>query len=172
MLAVWALGATTSVCSAQIDCLHKQVFNDDDDSCLDQAPSPQLPVVAAILKTKDAQESFAEMEPADRTTVSKLLQGLPVHLRNRKQEDMIVRGKFPLSGGDNTWFWIVISVDSHPSAFLVQGSRVTVLKTRHNGYADIRTDWYAASYKIADTFRYDGKHYKRVQESYENLPPA
>jgi hypothetical protein len=44
-----------------------------------------------------------------------------------------------MSGGDNTWFWIVTSIDGRPSALWVQCNIVTILRVRHHGYADIRT---------------------------------
>ncbi len=77
-----------------------------------------------------------------------------------------------MSGGDNTWFWIVTSVNNHPFAFWVQGNAVTILGTSHHGYADIRTDWAAGSHRATRVFRYDGNHYKLFRENYEDLPPT
>jgi hypothetical protein len=157
---------------AQSACAHKRIFGGEEDPCLDKAPSPSPLVVASILTTNEANDTFADMEPADRTSVSKLLKGLIVHLRNEQQNDMIVRGDFPMSGGDNTWFWIVTSADSRPAAFWVQGNGVTILGSRHNGYADIRTDWAAGSHRATRIFRYDGHRYKLFRERYEDLPPV
>jgi len=105
------------------------------------------------------------MELGERAGVSKLWKGLTVHLRNQEQTDMIVRGDFPMSGGDNTWFWIVTSIDNHPVAFWVQGNVVTILKSRHHGYADIRTDWAAGSNRATRVFRSDGRQYKLFREN-------
>jgi hypothetical protein len=170
LLAVAALWI--SACFAQSACAHKRFFGGEEDPCLDKASSPSPPVVTSILNTNEANETFADMEPADRASVSKLLKGLTVHLRNEQQKDMIVRGDFPMSGGDNTWFWIVTSADSRPSAFWVQGNMVTILDSRHNGYSDIRTDWAAGSHRATRIFRYDGHRYKVFRETYEDLPPA
>ena len=41
-----------------------------------------------------------------------------------------------MSGGDNTWFWIVTSIDSRPSALWVQCNAVTILRF---GTTDMRT---------------------------------
>ncbi len=112
------------------------------------------------------------MEPAERAGVSKLWKGLPVHLRSQQQVDMIVRGDFPMSGGDNTWFWIITSVNYHPVAFWVQGNVVTILRSRHHGYADIRTDWAAGSNRATRIFRSDGRRYKLFRENYDALPPV
>jgi hypothetical protein len=159
-IAVFAVTASASACSAQNGCTHKRSFNGEQDSCLDKAPSPSKSVVASILATKEASETFAEMEPADRTGVPNLFKGLTVHLRSQQQKDMIVRGDPPMSGADNIWFWIVTSIDSHPSASWVQGNAVTILRVRHHGYADLRTDWTAGSHSATRIFRNDGRQYK------------
>jgi len=161
-----------SGCFAQRACAYKQIFEGEEDPCFDKAPSPPPPVVASILNTNEANETAGDMEPTERADISKLLKGLVVHLRNEQQNDMIVRGDFPMSGGDNTWFWIVISADNRPSAFWVQGNAVTVLRARHNGYSDIRTDWAAGAHRATRIFRYDGVRYKLFRERYEDLPPS
>jgi hypothetical protein len=171
-VAMLAFAASTSTCFAQSGCTHKRSFDGEQDPCLDQAPSPPPSVVASILATKEASETFAEMEPADRTGIPNLFKGLPVHLRSKQQKDMIVRGDPPMSGGDNVWFWIVTSIDSHPSAIWVQGNTVTILRVRHHGYADIRTGWAAGSHSATRIFRNDGRRYKLFREDYKELPPV
>jgi hypothetical protein len=178
LLANWAAVAvcvaalSPFACPAQSGCTRKRVFSGEEDSCLDNAPSAPPLVVAAILNTKIGKESFNELESSDRLNVAKLFKGLTVHLRNQSQQDMIVRGDPPMSGGDNTWFWIVTSVNNHPFAFWVQGNGVTILRTSHHRYADIQTDWAAGSHRATRVFRHNGKHYKLYQEEYEDLPPS
>jgi hypothetical protein len=169
-LAISALCA--SACFAQGACEHKRIFGGEEDLCLDRAPSPPSAVLSSILKTSEASERFTGMESADRAGVSKLFRGLTVHLRNEQQKDMIVRGDFPMTGGDNTWFWIVTSAENSPFALWVQGNGVTILSSRHNGYADIRTDWAAGSRRAIRIFRYDGHQYKLFREKYEDEPPS
>lgn len=171
-VAICAAALSPFACSAQSSCTYKRTFSGEEDRCLDHASSPPPRVVAAILKTEEGRESFDELEPADRFNVAKLFKGLTVHLRDQSQQDMIVRGDPPMSGGDNTWFWIVTSVKKHPFAFWVQGNTVTILGTSHHGYADIRTGWAAGSHKATRVFRYDGSHYKLFHENYEDLPPS
>jgi hypothetical protein len=173
LLLLTVIGLYLSASFAQSACADKRTFDGEGDACLDKAPSPPPLVVASILVTEEAKETFAEIEPAARAAAaSKLLKGVIVHVRNEPQKDMIVRGYGVLTGGDNTWFWIVTSIDSHPSAFWVQGNAVTILGSRHSGYSDIRTDWAAGSHKATRIFRYDGHRYKLFREKYEDLPPA
>jgi len=161
-----------SACFGQDACSYKRIFEGDEDSCFENATSPPPSVAASILNTTEAKETFADMGPGERAGVSRLWKGLTVHLRNQEQMDMIVRGDFPMSGGDNTWFWIVTSVDNHPVAFWVQGNAVTILRSRHCGYADIRTDWAAGSNRATRIFRSDGRRYKLFRENYKSLLPA
>ena len=170
MLSVAALWA--SACLAQNACSNQRTIEGDEDPCFDNATSISPLVTASILGTAEAKETFENMELAERAGVSKLWKGLTVHLRNQQQIDMIVRGDFPMSGGDNTWFWIVTSADNHPVAFWVQGNVVTILRSRHHGYADIRTDWAAGSNRATRIFRSDGRRYKLFRENYGSLPPA
>jgi hypothetical protein len=171
-IAALAVAALTSTCLAQNECAHKRSFDGEQDPCFDKAPSPPPSVVASILATKEASETFADMEPTDRANVPNLFKSMMVHLRSQHQGDMIVRGDPPMSGADNTWFWIVTSIDNHPSAVWLQGNMVTILHVRHHGYADIQTDWAAGSHSATTIFRNDGRRYKLFREDYKELPPA
>src|SRR5438094_120223 len=95
-IAMLAVTALTSACLAQNGCTHKRSFDGEQDPCFDKAPSPPPSVVASILATKEASETFAEMESADRAGVPNLFKGLMVHLRSQHQGDMIVRGDPPM----------------------------------------------------------------------------
>lgn len=170
-VAICSLALSSFAFSAQGGCTYKRVFSGEEDPCFDNAPYPPSIVIAAILKTKDGKEAFDELESSDRINVAKLFRGLTVHLHSRAQQDMIVRGEPPMSGGDNTWFWIVTSINNHPLAFWVQGNAVTILGTSHRGYADIRTDGAAGSHRATRVFHFDGNHYKLYKEDYEDLPP-
>jgi hypothetical protein len=161
-----------SACLAQDACSHKRSFSGEEEPCFDKAASVTPTIVASILKTDRANDTFPEMEAANPASVSKLLKGVVIHLRDPEQKDMIVRGDFPMSGADNTWFWIVTSIDSRPSALWLQCNAVTILQVRHHGYADIRTDWFAGSHRASRIFRSDGRHYKLFRENYKELPPA
>jgi hypothetical protein len=170
LLSLAALG--TADCLAQTSCSQKRSFSDEDAPCFDNGISVSPAVVAAILKTDKAQDSFPEVEAGNLSRVSKLLRGISVHLRNQRQRDMIVRGDSPMSGGDNTWFWIVTSIDGRPSALWVQCNIVTILRVRHHGYADIRTDWYAGSHRATRIYKNNGRRYKLIRENYVDLPPS
>jgi len=174
LLVLTLIVLSISVVQGETGCDRKRVFDGEEDGCLDKAPSPPPLVVASILDTETAKESLEEIaEPAARAaTASKLLKGLIVHLHNTAQNDMIVRGERQLTGGDNTWFWIVTSVDDHPYALWVQGNVVTILGSRNNGYSDIRTDWAAGSHSATRLFRYDGHRYKLFRQKYQDLPPG
>jgi hypothetical protein len=164
-IALWSSSST-----AQSDCSNRQIFSGDDDPCLDKAAPPSPAIVAAILVTDAARQELEDADPSERARIPKLLKGLAVHLASERQTDMIVRGDFPMSGGDNTWFWIITSADSKPVATWVQANTVTVLRSRHNGYRDVRTDWFAGSHRDTQVFRYDGHSYKLYREKYKDLP--
>lgn len=141
------IGLGSPALAGQSKCLNRQSFSGDDDLCFDRAPVPSPAMIAAILHTDAARQELDDADTAERARVPKLLKGLQVHLTSERQIDMIVRGDFPMSGGDNTWFWIVTSAESRPVATWVQGNTVTVLRSRHHGYCDIRTDWFAGSHR-------------------------
>ena len=168
MLSLAALG--TSGCLAQTSCAQKRSFSDEDAPCFDNGISVSPAVVASILRADKAKDSFPELEGGDLSRVSKMLKGIAIHLRNQQQRDMIVRGIPPLSGGDNTWFWVVTSIDGRPSALWMQCNTVTILGNRHHGYADIQTDWYAGSHRATRIYRNNGQRYRLIRDNYVHLP--
>lgn len=166
VIALW-----TCRCHGQEACSQKRSFSDEDRMCFDKGITISPSVIASIFKTDKARDSFPEIEAGDLSPVSKLLKGITVHLRDERQSDVIVRGDFPMSGGDNTWFWIVTAIDSRPSALWVRCNTVTILRVRHHGYADIRTDWAAGSHRDTQIFRSDGHRYKLYRDKYVDLLP-
>ena len=172
LLLLTFIGLWSSASRAQDKCLNRQVFSGDDDPCLDKADSPSPAIVSAILVTDAAHQELEDADPSERARIPTLLKGLAVHLASQRQKDMLVRGDFPMSGGDNTWFWIITSAESSPVATWVQGNTVTLLRSRHNGYRDVRTDWFAGSHRDTQVFRYDGHSYKLYREKYKDLPPV
>ena len=172
LLLLASISLWNHVSVAQKSCLNRQAFSGDDDPCLDKAASPSPEIVAAILVTDAARQELEDADSSERARIPKLLKGLVVHLASERQTDMIVRGDFPMSGGDNTWFWIITFAESRPVATWVQGNTVTILRSRHNGYRDIRTDWFAGSHRDTQVLHYDGHAYKLYRDKYKDLPPS
>jgi hypothetical protein len=71
-------------------------------------------------------------------------------------------GIFPMSGADNTWFWVVRSAHKDPKAVLFAGGNSVEMMTRRtNGYRDIRSAWSSAATTIVCIYKFDGTEYKR-----------
>ena len=78
-------------------------------------------------------------------------------------------GFFPMSGADNTWFWVVRSAHRDPEVVLFAGGNsLEVLASRTNGYHDIRTDWASAAATSTTVYKFDGKSYKLWKQTTEN----
>ena len=153
-------------CLSQTSCIALRGF---DDSCFDKAPPPPALVVGEILASKEVR-STEEGKPLSITEASTLLHSLVLHLNGPAQKDMLVMGEPPLTGGDNTWYWVVTAVDKKPAVCWMGGNTVRVLKTRHKEYADMQSDWYsAAGYNIIKLYRYDGRRYRLFHEKTRGL---
>ena len=79
---------------------------------------------------------------------------------------LLVIGSMPMSGADNTWFWIVGHGANGPKILLWTGANcVRVLNTRTLGHRDIQSQWSSASETVTTTYKFDGSAYKQVRHT-------
>ena len=135
------------------------VFHEDEEF---QHPVP-LPSKAleALLRTKEVKNALEFASKEQRDDPSGLFQAAEVHLRGLNEVDLVVEGFPPVSGADNTWFWVVVSPHTAPRVVLwTGGDSLTLLPSRANGYRDIMCSWSSSSGDTREwKYRFNGKRY-------------
>lgn len=118
-------------------------------------------VLHALLRTKEAKEALESAREDQRNNPSQLFQAAEVHLRGLDEVDLVVQGFPPVSGADNTWFWIVLSARSTPKiALWTGGDSLEVMASRTNGYRNISCSWSSASgYTRKWKYHFNGEKY-------------
>jgi hypothetical protein len=115
----------------------------------------------ALLRTKEVKRAleFASLEQRD--DPSGLFQAAEVHLSGSDEVDLVVEGFPPVSGADNTWFWVLVSAHTVPRVVLwTGGDSLEVLASRANGYKDIMCSWSSSSGDTTEwKYRFNGKRY-------------
>lgn len=127
-------------------------------------PLPTV-VVTALMETKEGREArrLARNE-GKRLNPSHLFRGMKVRLSDSPDVFFLVIGDSPMSGADNTWFWVVRQSDRGASILLWAGANcLNIKKSSTHGFRDIETEWSSASQTIAETYVYDGKAYRLQQ---------
>lgn len=145
------LGLAAPMLIAQ--CGHKSTY-DEEDVCFAASLSPPDNVVAAILRSPEGRAWYDDASSADRLRAKDLLRGQVIHLHNRKESDMLIRGTPPFSGGDNTWFWLFVNAKDRQIATFLQGNSVHISSTRHRGYKDISTKWDVAAQGVTSYYQF------------------
>jgi hypothetical protein len=113
------------------------------------------------------QHKTHEVDPA------KLLKGTTVHLSNSPSRFFVVMGsELPLSGVDNTWFWIVQETGQNATVLLWAGANcLHIESTKTHGYRDVLVRWSVAAGTKTDIYKFDGTSYKlRRTHWHENKP--
>jgi len=132
--------------------------------------SDTLPAnVLEMLKVgKSAGLAADRLKGFDQAGFAALFDAVHVHLGNSRELGYVVVGKFPMSGADCDWFWVVRSDRDHPKIILFSNSNaIELLRGRTNGYRNVRSTWSsAAGYTITCVYHYDGNRY-RVFRKYE-----
>ena len=141
-------------------------YPDDELKGFEDAQPPSDPVLDALLKTPEAQENSDRLQRLDREKLRGLFLVVKIHLRNSVETDEVVLGKFPMTGADCDWFWIVRDMGDHAKVLLFDNAYgVYLLRSRTNGYREIASYWSsAAGYSITRLYRYDGTSYKLAYE--------
>jgi hypothetical protein len=82
-------------------------YPDDENRGFDSADPPSDAVLDALLATPEAKEMSDRKMDVDRVALRKLFEAVPVDLGGTSKNSYVVLGRFPMSGGDCDWFWIV-----------------------------------------------------------------
>jgi hypothetical protein len=139
-----------------------------EDASDDTARKPvHLPaaIVTAIMNTKEGKDAL-ESSRAENTELvpERLLTGTTAKLSDSRELVFVVVGSSPLSGADNTGFWIVQQSGKNARILLFVGANcLNVSRSRTLGYRDIVSTWASAGVAVTQTFSYDGKSYKLRQ---------
>jgi hypothetical protein len=118
-------------------------------------------VLKVLLETDEAKQGLESAKPSQRNNPARLFHSAEVHLHAGDELDLVVLGVFPMSGADNTWFWVVRSAQKDPKVVLFAGGHSIEMMTRKtNGYRDIRSAWSSASVTMICIYKFDGTGYK------------
>ncbi len=144
-----------------------------DEGVLLATPPPQT-VVTAIMNSREARQATldASTKPTE-VDLAKLLKGTTVHLSNSPSRFFVVMGsELPLSGVDNTWFWIVQETGQNATVLLWAGANcLHIESTKTHGYRDVLVRWSVAAGTKTDIYKFDGTSYKlRRTHWHENKP--
>lgn len=129
-------------------------------------PIPLPPSVVSILMNTaegKAANEWAENEHKHLDT-STLFTGTKIRLSHSAEVIYLVRGSAPMSGADNTWFWIVRHSRRETAILLWAGANCLDIKREYtSGYRDVETAWSSASETVGTVYKYDGKSYKQAR---------
>jgi len=101
-----------------------------------------------------------QLKDFNREEFAELFKAIKIHLGGSKELDYVVFGAIPMSGADNTWYWIVRSNPTPAMvSFFTNLNRFILLKTRNNGYPKIRSEWCSAAECITRIYHYNGLRY-------------
>jgi hypothetical protein len=118
-------------------------------------------VLKVLLQTKEAKEAWGDLSKEQQKNPAQLFVAAEVHLSKPDQVDLVVRGIFPFSGADNSWFWIVSSVNNVPKVVLWTGAlSLEMMNSRANGYRNIRSYWGSSGAEETKEFHFNGEEYK------------
>ena len=145
----------------------------DDRPCLFDHPA-DIPnnVLDALWVSKEVQSERDESKDLNRETFAKYFKAIVIHLSNPKEIDYVLLSESPVGGVDAPWFWIVRFDHAHSKAiFFTFANGFEILRTRNNGYPDIRSDAATASTIYTEIYHYDGQKYVLVHRYHkENTP--
>lgn len=128
-------------------------------------------VVDAVINAPYSKEVLEGEKPSD-VNPEKLTHAARIHLSSDGAIEFMILGSPPLSGADNSWFWIVRENGNKATLLLEAGGNCVELEaTRTRGYRDVMSYWAGGSTELIDTYHYDGKVYKLVHEKSKPFPP-
>ena len=118
-------------------------------------------VVTAIANMDESKEMLKDPRNAEERRPEKLLQGARVRLTNKRETLFVVMGTYPLSGADNTWFWVVRSSGSSADVLLFTGANcLRISRSTSLGYRDIVTTWASAATSSTESYKFNGTSYE------------
>jgi hypothetical protein len=147
-------------------------YPDDGNRGFDGAHPPSKSVLDALLKTPEAKENWNRLQKLTREELQQLFIVIRVHLKDSDETDEVVLGKDPMSGADCDWFWIVRDKGDQAQVLLFENTYgVYLLKSRTNGYRDIRSVGVAGGMTYTNIFHYDGQRYIPVHKFQKETTP-
>jgi hypothetical protein len=132
----------------------------------------QVPLSPEVLKilpqTDEARDGLRQASPSERNNPERLFRASEVHLSRSAEIDVVVMGVGVMSGGDQSWFWVVRSERNNPTVVcFAGGNSLDLLNSRTNGYRDIESSWSSAAKSTITIYRFDGTQYKQSKTSPE-----
>lgn len=130
----------------------------------EHAHPPTNDELEALLRTREARDAADELKKLNREQLRNLFSVVRIHIADSNEIDDLVLGSDPLSGADNSWFWIVRRAGGHTEVILfANGASLELLEKQTNGHRDIRTTWSsAAGYTLTNIYRYNSSRYTQV----------
>ena len=122
----------------------EQTFFPEFEKFTDPAPVP-LKVRQVLIQRKEIANALSYVrKPPD---PSQYFEATTVHLHGATDADLLVRGVVPISGADNSWYWIVLhpQSDAPTVALWCAADSLEVMETATNGYKHIQCSWSSAS---------------------------
>jgi len=148
----------------------------DNDFYYEECFEPSIPipdeVVAEIIKTEEGKSGFDSLSPDKRQHLGSYFSARVISLGTKGERDLIVMGKGPMTGADNSWFWIVRQGPQSPNVVLWAGANsIIVLKTKTHGLRNIESDWCSAAFCESKRYKYNGTKYIVVWSKSEQQKP-
>jgi hypothetical protein len=123
-------------------------------------------VLEALLETKEVKEVLGSARGQQGENPSQLFRATQIRLAGPDEVDLVVEGISPVSGADNTWFWIVSSADNAPTIILWAGANsLEVMATATNGYRNVRSSWSSPTMTQTREYHFDGQKYALWKET-------
>jgi hypothetical protein len=129
------------------------------------APVP-TDIVALLMDGPAGKQALDNSSGSEVPDPAEMFKGSEIHLSVSEDVVLVVIGSAPMSGADNTWFWVVGSVGSKPKILRWAGSDCfTVLPTRTVGYKDIQVVWSSPQEASTAVYKFDGTRYKKWRKT-------
>lgn len=152
---------------AQMPPNEQKSFCDNDapyDLRLKAAPLPHS-VLSALMTTKEAKDVRRGTKNDEKPLeMASLFRGAKVNLGADPDDTFVVIGEFPMSGADNTWFWVVRRSGEKATILLWAAANCLDIHEKSNGgLRDVETTWSSASEARIERYVFDGIHYRLTE---------
>jgi hypothetical protein len=167
LLLFWLAAVACPAASKRIlrRAITEKMYSEDDKAFTSAQPLSE-PTLLVLLKTimgeRDARSLLAQTDAPGRPGI--LFNAIPVHLKNTGDHWLLAVGTAPpTSGADNGHFWVMNLSGPQPNAtFLAPANYVELLKTRTNGYRDLRSVWCSPNQCEYKTFVFSRGRYRQI----------
>jgi hypothetical protein len=140
--------------------------------CADQPlPSPiavPATVVDLLMRTPEGKDALNEAKKKSKPLEpAKLFRATEVSLRDSREAELVVIGSYPMTGGDNDWFWIVRQRPQPEIILFTGGNCLGILSGKTSGYSDVQSAWYSGAGTLTTVYKFNGRHYRKSKEKFE-----